>query len=226
MDQSVTQLRAAWRIVAAKPKQVQRLLLPPFLFAMALKAWVSVLLTGEVWPDLPPGTPISYELTVRAALGLALAIMGLLWHRAIFFGPRAPLTTALALRYWGQGAALSLFALVPFVPVLVGLLPRSAIFAADAVSLWLMLVFGMVLAQSAGGEGVAWRAVRTGPQARAAAVLAVGLALVLQAQNAVVLTIARLHGGAAFLLDGAVTFILIVTVLTLMARPGSAHRTT
>ncbi|MCL1628604.1 hypothetical protein M3N55_07660 [Roseibaca sp. V10] len=224
--QIVMQLRTAWRVIAAKPKQVQRLLLPPFLLAMALKAWISVRLTGDVWPDLPPAAPISYELAVRAALGLALAVMGLLWHRAIFFGPRAPLSARLMLRYWGQGAALSVLALLPFVPLALGLVPRPAIFAADAISLWLVLVFGVVLAQSAGGKGVAWRAVWTGSQAIAAAALAVGLALLLQAQTVAVLAMATLHGGAAFLLDGAVTFALIATVLTLMARPGTAPRRT
>jgi|GEM_PF-2427055 len=224
--QIVMQLRTAWRVIAAKPKQVQRLLLPPFLLAMALKAWISVRLTGDVWPDLPPTAPISYELTLRAALGLALAVMGLLWHRSIYFGPRAPLSARLMLRYWGQGAALSALALLPFAPLALGLVPRPVIFAADAVSLWLVLVFGAVLAQSAGGKGVAWRAVWTGSQAIAAAVLAVGLALLLQAQTVAVLAMARLHGGAAFLLDAAITFALIVTVLTLMARPGTTHRTT
>ncbi|MBN2758964.1 MAG: hypothetical protein JXQ79_00575 [Rhodobacteraceae bacterium] len=57
MLQSLRHLRAAWRVVAAKPRQVQRLLLPPFLLAMALKAWLSVQATGQVWPDLPPAAP-------------------------------------------------------------------------------------------------------------------------------------------------------------------------
>ncbi|SUZ30770.1 hypothetical protein ROE7235_00496 [Roseibaca ekhonensis] len=221
MFQSLTHLRGAWRIIVAKPRQVRRLLLPPFLLAMALKAWLSVQATGQVWPDLPPAAPVGPELAVRVALGLALAVMGLLWHRAIYFGARAPLSPKLALRYWGQGAALSALAAIPFLPLVLGWVPRQAVFAADAVSLSLVLCFGIVVARAAGGERLALRAVWSPAQAGAASVLAVLLALALLAQSAAVSALAALHSGAAFLLDGAITFALIVTVLTLMSRPGS-----
>jgi hypothetical protein len=222
-------LQGAWRIVAAKPKQVQRLVLPPFLLALALKAWISVQLTGQALPDLPPSVPVTLDLAIRAGLGLALAIMGLLWHRAIYFGPRAPLTASLALRYWGQGAVLSLLALLPFLPLaaamvgpgLTGAALPAAVFAADAVSLWLVLVFGVVVARAAGGAAFGWRAALAQAQALSALAMAVGLALLLALQTIAVAALSYLHGGAAFLLDGAITFALVVAVLTLMARPGT-----
>ncbi|CUX81629.1 MAG: hypothetical protein HLUCCA05_03975 [Roseibaca calidilacus] len=223
MAQSVTQLRAAWRIVAAKPKQIKRLLLPPFLLAMAVKAWLSVQVTGQVWPDLPVDASWSLDLALRGSLGLALAVMGLLWHRAIFFGPRARLTANLALRYWGQGAALSLLALLPFVPLVIGGLPPHAIFAADAVSLWLLLWLGFGLTRAAGGKRAKWGKLLDRAQAGIAAGLALALAVALQLQTFAVAAVVQLHSGAAFLLDGALTFALIVAVLTLMARPSPAN---
>ncbi|NBB98058.1 MAG: hypothetical protein GVY34_07790 [Alphaproteobacteria bacterium] len=219
MSESVTRLRAAWRIIAAKPKQVQRLLLPPFLLAMAVKAWLSVQASGQVWPDLPPAAPPAYDMIARAALGLALAVMGLFWHRAIHFGPRAARTVPLALRYWGQGAVLSALALLAFAPLALGFATWPALFAADALSLWLVLWLGLVLTRTAGGARIAWREVFSPAQARIAAILAVGLAVVLQLQVAAVAGLLLFHSGAAFLLDGAISFALIVAVLTLMARP-------
>jgi len=221
MSQSRSHLRAAWRIVLAKPKPAQRLLLPPFLLAMALKAWVSVQATGQVWPDLPPETPASYDLAVRGSLVVALAVMGLLWHRAIFFGPRARLTAGLALRYWGQGAALSGLALLPFIPLAFWPVTRPTLFAADAVSLWLVVWLGYGLTQAAGGRPTAWRKVADRAQALVAAGLALGLATALQMQTYAVAAVIPLHTGAAFLLDAAFTFVLVVAVLTLMARPAA-----
>lgn len=221
VTQSLIQLRATWRIVVAKPRQVQRLLLAPFLLAVAVKAWLSVQATGQVWPEIAPGAPIRQDLVVRGSLGLALAIMGLLWHRAIFFGVRAPLTARFASRYWVQGAGLSIMALAPFVPFAFGYGAAPAVFSADALALWLLLWLGYGLTRAAGGARQTWRDVLDRAQAGVAALFALGLAVVLQLQGASVAVLVPLHGGAAFLLDGAITFALIVVVLTLMARPPS-----
>ncbi len=223
MNNSVSQVRAAGRILLAKPKQVQRLVLPPFLLAMALQAWLSVQLTGQVWPDLPRDAPLFYDLAVRGSLGLTLAVMGLLWHRAIYFGPRAPLSAALALGYWGQGALLSLLAATPFIPLALLTLPGMSIFVADALSLWLVLTFGVIVARRAGGEVLGWRNAWASARAGSAVLLALALALSIQAQSAAVAAVFALHSGAAFLLDAVLSFGLILAVLTLMARPGSAR---
>ncbi|MCC1481576.1 hypothetical protein [Roseibaca sp. Y0-43] len=222
MPDSLAALYATWRIVKAKPRQIWRLVLPPFLLAMAFKAWLGVQVTGHVWPELP-----GYDLVLRGTLGLALAVMALLWHRAIYFGPRAPLTVLLALGYWGQGAILSVVAALPFVPLVLGFeggtAPAAAIylsvFVADALSLWLVLVFGVVCARRAGGETFGWRAAWASAPRASLAFLALLLALALHAQGALVAALTPLHSGAAFLLDSAVSFALIGTVLTLMARP-------
>ncbi|MBN2758963.1 MAG: hypothetical protein JXQ79_00570 [Rhodobacteraceae bacterium] len=158
---------------------------------------------------------------MRGSLGVSLAVMGLLWHRAIFFGPRARLTARLALRYWGQGAVLSGLALLPFILIMLSPVTGPALFAADAVSLWLVLWLGYGLTQAAGGGSAMWRDIAVRAQAGVAAGLALGLAVALQIQTYAIAAVIPLHSGAAFLLDSAITFALIVAVLTLMARPAT-----
>jgi hypothetical protein len=234
MLHTLATLAATLRIVRDKKRQIWRLAVPPFLLAMALKAWISVQQTGDVWPDLPSAAPLAYDLTVRGSLALALAVMGLLWHRAIYFGPRARLTPGLALRYWALGAMLCALAILPFVPLVWGIkaqfLPgaalHAAVFVADALSLGVVLIFGVVVARRAGGAVFAWRAAWTSAGVGSSAAIAVLLALVMQGQSVLVGAIVGVHGGAAFLLDGALTFALILTVLTLMVRPGHAHPVT
>lgn len=227
MADSLTQLRTAWRVIVAKPKQIKRLILPPFLVVVALQAWVSVQTSGYVWPDLPQQVPVTTDLALRACLGLAVALMALLWHRSIYFGPRAPLTARLALRYWGQGTLLTLLAILPFVlPLaLLTITPAgfaASVFVADAASLWLVICFGAVVTCAAGGTRLSWRAAWDGVNRTATTWLALGLAVLMQVQGWAVTALAELHGGAAFLLDRVIIFALIVTVLTLMARPKPA----